>query len=306
MSDSPRAVAINEIALPLSRIATGKVREIFELDQDRLLLVATDRISAYDVVMREGIPLKGVILTQMTDFWLRSLTEVCPNHLISTAVEDLPASLQDHGETLAGRFMIVQRLEMLQVEFIVRGYLVGSGWKDYQQTGAVSGVKLPSGLQLADKLPEAIFTPSTKAAAGHDENISAEQAAGLAGAEHLEIAANFAISLYRQAADLALEKGIILADTKFEFGILEGRVVLGDEVLTPDSSRYWPAEDWRPGVNPPSFDKQYLRDWLDSSGWDRQAPPPQLPNEIIDATSAKYVEAFHKLTGGTLGHFTAR
>lgn len=288
--------ALTDVNLPLERVGAGKVREMFELDSERLLMVATDRISAYDVVMAQGIRDKGKVLTQLSGFWFELLSDVCPHHLISAEFSDLPAQVQQADDRLRGRSMIVQKLQMLQLEFVVRGYLAGSGWKEYRESGQVCGVRLPEGLREADELPEPIFTPATKAQTGHDENISSEVAAGIIGAERLEEAAAYSVELYKRAAKHARERGIILADTKFEFGMRGEEIVLADEVLTPDSSRFWPADEWVPGKNPPSFDKQYLRDWLDQSGWDRKPPPPELPQSVIEGTRQRYLEALNKLT----------
>lgn len=289
--------AVTEVALPLSRVASGKVREIFQLDEGRLLFAATDRISAYDVVMAQGIPDKGKVLTGMSVFWLDLLRDVCPNHLVSHAVADLPGQLSAHLDLLGGRFMIVRRLKMLPVEFVVRGYLAGSGWRDYRRFGSVCGVSLPPGLREADRLPEVVFTPATKATSGHDENIGEDEAAALCGADRIKAAREYSIELYSVAAAYAERRGIILADTKFEFGLDDGDVVLADEVLTPDSSRFWPADRWVPGTAPPSLDKQFVRDWLDEAGWDRNPPPPDLAAGVVDQTRRTYVEAYERLTG---------
>jgi phosphoribosylaminoimidazole-succinocarboxamide synthase len=289
----------------LPRLASGKVREVFEIDSGHLLFVATDRISAYDVVMTQGIPGKGMLLTAMSLFWLELLSETCPNHFVSANAADLPASLGPRAGDLRGRSMIVERLEMLPVEFVVRGYLAGSGWKDYQRTGAVCGIPLPTGLQEAQRLPEPIFTPATKAQIGHDVNITEDEAAELCGAAPLKTAKDYAVRLYQAATTYSEKKGIILADTKFEFGMRADVVVLADEVLTPDSSRLWPAESYQVGTNPPSFDKQYLRDWLDSTGWDHTPPPPGLPDEVISQTRTKYVEALQQLTGKSFESYEA-
>jgi phosphoribosylaminoimidazole-succinocarboxamide synthase len=289
--------ALTNFDLPLRRIASGKIREIFDLEDGRLLFVASDRISAFDVVMRQGIPDKGAVLTGMTVFWLNLLEDIAPNHLLGGDEAALP---EDVAATpgLASRSLVVRKLAMLPVEFVVRGYLVGSGWKDYQRTGSVSGVALPAGLQEASRLPQPIFTPSTKATVGHDENITEEQAAELADPQLLKTAREYAIECYSKAASYAEGRGIILADTKFEFGVNEaGEVVLADEVLTPDSSRFWPAESWAPGSNPPSYDKQYVRDWLDAQGWDHSPPPPDLPRDVVAGTRVRYVEAYEQLTG---------
>ena len=296
--------AITKLNLGLPRLASGKVREIFDLGE-RLLFVATDRISAYDVIMDQGIPDKGKLLTGMSIFWFDLLSEICPNHLVGE--QDLPGEVADSAEALTGRSLIVEKLEMLPIEFVIRGYLVGSGWKDYQRTGAVCGIPLPKGLSEAEQLPEPIFTPATKAVTGHDENISEDEAAGVIGPDKLKVAKDYALRLYETAAKHAATRGIILADTKFEFGLRSsGEVVVGDEVLTPDSSRFWPASSWAPGSNPPSFDKQFLRDWLDSAGWDRQPPPPALPDDVIDKTRSKYVEAYESITGKSFQEYLDR
>jgi phosphoribosylaminoimidazole-succinocarboxamide synthase len=298
--------SIIELDLPLQKVASGKVREIYELDLDHLLFIATDRISAFDVVMTQGIPDKGRLLSGISLFWFDFLSDICPNHLVEPVWSEAPKSrrpwvthpsVQSHEELLSGRSMVVRRLDMLPVEFVVRGYLAGSGWADYKSSGAVCGIPLPPGLRQADKLPEPIFTPSTKATTGHDENISEDQAADLCGPDILKTAKDYALRLYLKASEFAQEKGIILADTKFEFGLLDGEVVVGDEVLTPDSSRFWPSESWKPGSSPPSFDKQYLRDWLEGSQWGKEPPPPDLPKDVIVQTRARYVEAFEQLTG---------
>ena len=283
--------------LPLELIATGKVRDIYALDDERLLFVTSDRISAYDVVMNEQIPDKGRVLTGMTKFWLERASDV-PNHLISMSVSDLPEEAKPFAKDLNGRFMIVRRLNMLPVEFVVRGYLVGSGWSEYKRNGTIAGMPLPEGLREADKLPEPLFTPATKAVTGHDENISEDAAGEILGEARMAEARDLAIELYKAGADYAAGRGIILADTKFEFGVdPDGRVVLADEVLTPDSSRFWPAEEWKPGTNPPSFDKQYLRDWLSRLDWNKEPPPPTLPDDVVTGTRSRYLEAYEKITG---------
>ncbi|HEU4867499.1 MAG TPA: phosphoribosylaminoimidazolesuccinocarboxamide synthase [Actinomycetota bacterium] len=291
---SPTAATFD---LPLELIATGKVRDIYALDDERLLFVTSDRISAYDVVMNEQIPDKGRVLTGMTKFWLERAAGV-PNHLISMSVSDLPDEAQPFAEDLNGRFMIVRRLNMMPVEFVVRGYLVGSGWSEYKRNGTIAGMPLPEGLKEADKLPEPLFTPATKAVTGHDENISEDAAGEILGEARMAEARDLAIELYKSGADYAAGRGIILADTKFEFGVdPEGKVVLADEVLTPDSSRFWPAEEWKPGTNPPSFDKQYLRDWLSGLDWNKEPPPPALPADVVSGTRSRYLEAYEKITG---------
>jgi phosphoribosylaminoimidazole-succinocarboxamide synthase len=283
------ATAIDDLTLHSS----GKVREIYELDGD-LLMVASDRISAYDVVMPDPIPDKGKVLTQMSVFWFETTGGIVPNHLISEEVPD----------EVAGRALRVRKLEMYPVECVVRGYLSGSGWKEYQQSGEVCGISLPEGLRESEKLPEPIFTPATKAEVGeHDENIDLDHAAGLVGSRELaEELKRISIELYNHAAEHAAERGIILADTKFEFGSSPGaEIVLGDEVLTPDSSRFWPADDYEPGRSQSSFDKQYVRDHLDEIGWDHSPPAPELPDEVIENTRAKYVEAYERITEREFG-----
>jgi phosphoribosylaminoimidazole-succinocarboxamide synthase len=272
--------------------SSGKVREMYEVDGD-LLMVASDRISAYDVVLPTPIPDKGKVLTQMSVFWFENTGDICPNHYLS----------QDVPEEVAGKALRVKRLEMYPVECVVRGYLSGSGWREYRDTGAICGIELPAGLTESDRLPEPIFTPATKAEVGdHDENIDFDRAAEAVGDRALmEELRRISIELYRRAADHAAERGIILADTKFEFGASPGaEVVLADEVLTPDSSRFWPADEYEPGRPQRSFDKQYVRDWLDQSGWDHTPPGPELPDDVVENTRAKYVEAYERITGRTL------
>jgi len=271
--------------------ARGKVRDIYE-DGDRLLIVATDRISAFDYILATGIPEKGRVLTQMTLFWLDFLRDVVPNHFLSADVSALPPEFE-------GRSMWVRKLEMFDVECVARGYLSGSGWKDYQRTGAVCGMPLPPGLRESDALPEPIFTPATKAQSGHDENISFERACAIVGAETGARLRDLTLELYRRASEYARTRGIIIADTKFEFGRLGGEIVLGDEVLTPDSSRFWPAATYSPGGAQPSYDKQYVRDYLESIHWNKLPPAPALPEEVALRTSEKYQEAFRALTSAT-------
>lgn len=280
------------------KIASGKVREIFDLGE-HLLFVATDRISAFDCILPNPIPRKGEVLTQLSAFWFDHLGFV-ENHLITTQFAEFPESLRAFQQELEGRSMIVKKAQPLPVECVVRGYLIGSGWKDYQANGAVCGISLPAGMQQAQRLPETIFTPATKAATGHDENIPWEKCVELCGEAVSVQARDLAIRIYEAGRDHAAERGIILADTKFEFGLLDGRVILIDEVLTPDSSRYWPAADYRPGISPPSFDKQFVRDYLETLPWDKTPPAPALPPEVIAQTSAKYLEAFARLTGAPL------
>ena len=276
----------------------GKVRDIYDLG-DRLLLVASDRISAFDVVMREPIPDKGRILTALSAFWFRHLKDLVPNHLLSLKVDDFPAALHSYKEMLAGRTMLVRKCKPLPVECIVRGFLSGSGWAEYQKTGAIGGLPLPPGLVESQQLPEPVFTPSTKAELGtHDENISEAQMAATVGKELAAQVKEISLNLYRRALAWAEPRGIIIADTKFEFGLTEGgELLLIDEVLTPDSSRFWPKEDYRPGGPQKSYDKQYLRDYLESLGWNKQPPPPPLPPEVINNTRARYVQALQALTG---------
>ncbi len=274
---------------------SGKVRDVYDMG-DRLLIVATDRISAYDVVMPNGIPDKGRVLTQISAFWFRQLADLAPNHLISTSLSELPQAI--HDDELDGRVMLCAKAKVVPIECIVRGYLAGSGWKEYQKSGTAGGIKLPPGLRQCSELPEPIFTPSTKAAAGHDENITFDQAAKLVGKDVITELRDKSIAIYKAARDYAAGKGIIVADTKFEWGFDAGKqLILIDEVLTPDSSRFWPADHYKPGRDQPSFDKQFVRDYLDKIGFDRKPPGPVLPTEIVQKTRAKYVEACTRLTG---------
>jgi phosphoribosylaminoimidazole-succinocarboxamide synthase len=274
---------------------SGKVRDLYAVGDDRLLLVTSDRISAFDVVMAEPIPDKGRVLTAMSSFWFEQFADVAPGHVISTDVADLPADLRRPG--WEGRVMLCHRAEMLPIECIVRGYLTGSAWKEYQRSGTMHGTELPSGLEESAQLPEPVFTPSTKAEEGHDENISFAAAVDLVGRATAEAARDISLACYRQGADWAAERGILIADTKFELGYVDGALTLCDEVLTPDSSRFWPADDWRPGATPPSFDKQPVRDYLDRLDWDKAPPPPPLPEEVVAATSARYIEAYERISG---------
>ena len=284
-------------------IGSGKVRELYDLGSDGLLLVASDRISAFDVIMPNPIPQKGRVLTGMTLFWLEQTQAIVPNHLRGAWPGELPDEASD--PELRGRAMLCERLEMLPIECVVRGYLAGSGWKDYQATGTVSGHELEPGLHEAEQLPRAIFTPATKADLGdHDENISTVQARNLIGSEEYEAVERASIALYEYAAAHALERGIILADTKFEFGYdADRRLVLGDEVMTPDSSRWWPIDGWRTGISPPSYDKQYVRDYLETLDWDKSAPGPELPATVVDGTAGRYREAYELLTDSTLDEY---
>ena len=276
----------------------GKVRDLYEVDADHLLIVQTDRLSAFDVILPTPIPGKGEVLTAVSNFWFKKLANVIPNHLSGIDPESVVKTEAEKAQ-VRGRAFVTKKLKPLPIEAIVRGYLVGSGWKDYKKTGAVCGIQLPAGMQEAQKLPQPLFTPSTKAAAGeHDENISFEEAKKLLGAEMAEQVKNATLALYTQAADYALTRGIIIADTKFEFGTdASGKLYLIDEALTPDSSRFWPADQYKVGSNPPSFDKQFVRDWLESSGWNKQPPAPQVPADVLQRTADKYREAQRLLTG---------
>ena len=282
-------------SLPLTHISSGKVRDIYDAGDDRLLMVTSDRLSAFDVVMAEPIPDKGRVLTAMSAFWFELFSDV-PSHLISTDLADLPPEAQDPA--LAGRVMLCRRAEMLPIECIVRGYLTGSAWKEYQASGTMHGSALPEGLLESAQLPEPVFTPSTKGEVGeHDINVSFDEAVELVGRELAEAARELSISVYRRGAEWAAERGILIADTKFELGLVDGELVLADEVLTPDSSRFWPAADWQPGRTPPSFDKQPVRDHLDGLDWDKSPPPPPLNAEVVTATRARYVDAYERITG---------
>lgn len=289
----------------LKRIHQGKVRDIYAIDDATMLLVSTDRLSAFDVILPTGIANKGAMLTQMANFWFDKLSHIVPNHLTGIAPESVVDNAADRaqlGECNLSRAVVVKRLKALPIEAIVRGYLVGSGWKEYQQKGTVCDIPLPAGLQLAQKLPQPLFTPSSKAAVGeHDENISIAQVEALIGKDMAAQVAKVAIQLYSEAAEYALTKGIIIADTKFEFGLdNDGVLHVMDEVLTPDSSRFWPAETYKIGSNPPSFDKQYVRDWLESIAWNKSPPAPALPDDVAQKTSEKYLEAYERLTGEKL------
>jgi phosphoribosylaminoimidazole-succinocarboxamide synthase len=284
----------------LKLYASGKVRDIYQIGDDQLLLVATDRISAFDYVLGTGIPQKGRVLTQLSLFWFDFLKHIVPNHLVTADVHKYPHELQKHAAQLHGRSMLVVRAEMIGVECVVRGYLSGSGWKEYKATGAVCGIKLPAGLRESDKLPQPIFTPAIKATSGHDENISFEHMVALVGRELSEQLRDLSIKVYQTAADYAEGRGIIIADTKFEFGRAPAGLVLADEVLTPDSSRFWPKDKYQPGGPQDSFDKQYVRDYLEAIKWNKQPPAPALPPEVAARTSEKYVEAYTQMTGHPL------
>ena len=281
------------------KLKSGKVREVFDLN-DRLLFVATDRISAFDCIMPNGIPRKGEVLTQISYFWFAQTEAFQPNHLLARDGDPLPASLQPHAAQLARRSMIVKKAQPLAIECVVRGYLAGSGWKEYREHQTVCGIKLPSGLVESSELPAPIFTPATKAESGHDENIPFAQAAQIVGEEVAEQVRAASMKLYSFARDYAHRRGIIIADTKFEFGMLDGKLMLIDEVLTPDSSRFWPADQYQPGRAQPSFDKQFVRDYLETLDWDKTPPAPVLPPGVVDRTQAKYLEAYERLTGSRL------
>lgn len=273
----------------------GKVRDVYDLG-DRLLIIASDRISAFDVVLGSEIPEKGKILTQMSLFWMNKTTKIIENHMISGDVKDLPPQLEKYKSTLFGRIMITEKTKPFPIEAVVRGYLAGSGWREYKERGKVCGIKLAKGLIEADELPEPIFTPATKAEEGHDINITEKEAEGLVGKKNYDIIRDASLNIYKWAKEYALKRGIIIADTKFEFGELNDRIILIDELLTPDSSRFWPLAEYEPGHGQPSFDKQYVRDYLEDTGWDKKPPTPVLPEEVIKKTQEKYLEAFNFLT----------
>jgi phosphoribosylaminoimidazole-succinocarboxamide synthase len=291
--------------MSMALLHSGKVRDLYDAGDDLVLMVASDRMSAFDVVMAEPIPDKGRVLTAMTVHWLGELADLAPSHLVSADPADFPPSASALGgeagiAELAGRALLVRRAQMLPLECIVRGYLAGSGWKEYQESGTLHGTVLPPGLRQAEKLSEPLFTPSTKATGEHDRNITLEEAADLVGKEMVNAARDLCIEAYRRAALVAARRGLLVADTKFELGVIDGKLALCDEVLTPDSSRFWPAEAWEPGTNPPSFDKQPLRDWLETIGWDKRPPPPSLPSEVVAETSARYVTAYEWMSGRSL------
>jgi phosphoribosylaminoimidazole-succinocarboxamide synthase len=295
---------ITETHLSSARLSRrGKVRELYDLG-DAILLVASDRISAFDVILSPGIPDKGKILTQLSNFWFRQFSDV-ENHLVETDIRRFPEELQQDGALLAGRSVIVRKCEVVPFECVARGYLAGSGWAEYRKTGHVCGIPLPGGLREADRLPEPIFTPATKAEHGHDENVSFETMAKALPDGQAEELRGRTLSLYARAAEYAASRGLILADTKLEFGLLEGRIVWIDEAFTPDSSRYWDAASWAPGKSQPSFDKQFVRDWLESTGWDKRPPAPRLPEGVVRTTRDKYLDAYRRLTGSEPEHLTA-
>ena len=297
MEPAPAVAETNLEGIHLVR--RGKVRDIYELD-GHLLIVASDRISAFDSVLGSAIPLKGHVLTALTLFWFETLDAARSNHLITADVDAMGDAARPHADLLRGRSMLVKKAEVVPVECVVRGYLAGSGWREYRDSGTVCGIKLPDGLVESSKLPEAIFTPSIKAESGHDENISFERACEMHGADLVSELRDRSLAVYREAADYAAQRGILICDTKFEWGNADGELVLIDEVLTPDSSRFWPADRYAPGGPQPSFDKQYVRDWLEAeSGWDKEPPAPPLPDDVIARTTENYVEAYRKLTGRT-------
>jgi phosphoribosylaminoimidazole-succinocarboxamide synthase len=294
------ASVITSTSLPgVEKVASGKVRDVYAVGDD-LLIVATDRISAFDCILPQGIPGKGRVLTQMSLFWFNLLREIVPNHLISVEVDEFPPHLHAFRDQLEGRSMLVKRCRMEPVECVARGYVSGSGWKDYKATGAICGIALPHGLRESDRLPEPVFTPASKAETGHDENISFDTAVTTVGMETATLLRDLTLKIYARAAEHAESRGIILADTKFEFGWHKGELLLGDEVLTPDSSRYWPRADYAPGGPQKSFDKQFVRDYLETLTWDKQPPAPPLPADVIQKTSEKYHEAYERITGRTL------
>ncbi|MBM3330830.1 phosphoribosylaminoimidazolesuccinocarboxamide synthase [candidate division WOR-3 bacterium] len=294
-------MVVKQAELPgIGRVAQGKVRDIFEVGE-HLMIVATDRLSAFDVVLPDPIPDKGKVLTQLSKFWFERFGKLVPNHVVETDAARFPGALAPFREQLDGRAMLVRRAKPLPVECVVRGYLAGSGWNDYQKTGAVCGIRLPAGMKQAEKLPEAIFTPSTKATTGHDENITQDQAAALVGADVAREIGEVSLNIYRRAAEYALGRGIIIADTKFEFGLFDGKLMWIDEALTPDSSRFWSVAEYKVGMSPPSFDKQFVRDYLLSIKWDKTPPAPNLPAEVVKGTSDRYREAYRLITGSELG-----
>ncbi len=285
---------------PLPLIGRGKVRDIYDLD-DKLLIITTDRISAFDVILNEPIPDKGRVLSSLSVFWMEKTKEIVPNHIVSANVDDLPSPCDFHKDKLKGRSMLVKKAKPFPVECVARGYIIGSGWKDYQKTGTVCGIPLPAGLKQADKLPEPIFTPSTKAEIGeHDENISFDQVVDKIGSEMANWLKDKTLELYQFGAEWAEQRGVIIADTKFEFGLIDDAPHLIDEMLTPDSSRFWPAEGYSPGSSPPSLDKQFVRDYLEGVEWDKTPPPPPLPTEIVEKTKEKYMDIYKILTGNQL------
>jgi len=300
MEQSAKSNILLETSLPgVALLGRGKVRDIYGLD-DRLLIVATDRISAFDYILATGIPDKGRVLTQLSVFWFDFLQDVTPTHFLTADVDDYPEALRAYRDQLKGRSMLVKRARMMDIECVARGYLAGSGWKEYRETGRVCGISLPPGLKESDRLPEPIFTPSTKAQTGHDENISFEAVVKIVGEELAERLRRLTLQVYSKAAQYAESRGVLIADTKFEFGLAGGELILADEVLTPDSSRFWPLATYHPGGAQPSYDKQYVRDYLESIHWNKQPPAPALPPEVAARTSEKYNEAYRALTGKSL------
>ena len=294
-------LTVIETSLPgLPLVARGKVRDVYAVGADKLLLIATDRISAFDCILGSPIPGKGVILTQISLFWFDFLRDLTPHHLITAEVDEYPAALHPYRDQLEGRSMLVHRAKMVDIECVARGYLAGSGWKEYKQSQSICGISLPAALLESGRLPEPVFTPATKAQTGHDENISFERTCELIGADLARRLRDLTLAIYSTASAYALTRGILLADTKFEFGFLGDRLVLADEVLTPDSSRFWPADAYRPGGPQPSFDKQFVRDYLETLDWDKRPPAPELPPEIVRKTQEKYLEAYSRLTGRSL------
>ncbi len=292
---------IRDSSLPGVKLhSRGKVRDVYEVGEDQLLLVATDRLSAFDVVMMEGIPDKGRVLTQVSVFWFRFFRDVVPTHFITADVSQYPAELRPFSDQLSGRSMLCYKAKPFPVECVARGYLAGSGWKDYRATGAICGVKLPAGLTESARLDQPIFTPANKAQSGHDENITWEQTVACIGKDAAEKLRDYTLQLYTKAREYAEQRGILIADTKFEWGLRGDEIILIDEVLTPDSSRFWPKEGYQPGKPQPSFDKQFVRDYLESLHWNKQPPPPHLPSEVVDGTSKKYRDAYRLLTGHSL------
>jgi len=291
--------ALLQTSLPLPLSRRGKVRDVYDLG-DRLLIVATDRISAFDYVLGSGIPDKGKVLTQLSAFWFDHVGDVLPHHVLAVDVDTFPAPLRAHSEILRGRSMLVHKTAPLPVECVARGYLSGSGWKDYQKTGQICGISLPPGLRESDRLPQSLFTPATKAESGHDENISEAQAGEIVGKDLISKLRELTLSIYERGVEHGLEHGIIIADTKFEFGMKNGQLMLIDEVLTPDSSRFWPMDHYAPGTAQPSFDKQFVRDYLEKIGWNKQPPVPSLPDDVVMRTREKYLDAYRLLTGRAL------
>ncbi len=290
---------VTEVNLPFKEFKKGKVRDIFEVD-DKLLLIVTDRISAFDWVLHEAIPNKGICLTQISAFWFDYFSDIIPNHMISADISEFPSDLQQYSHQVYGRSMLVKKAEVLPIECIVRGYISGSAWRSYQKDNTVCGIKLPSGMKESEQFDEPLFTPSTKAETGHDENISYEEMEKIIGVDDAARLKELSLKIYTTAADYARKKGIIIADTKFEFGKIGDDIIIVDELLTPDSSRFWPADEYEPGKGQPSFDKQYVRDYLSSTGWDKNSDPPHLPEEVVSGTEKRYLEAYEKLTGKKL------